>query len=259
VAPGASETKCGKKQLIAMAVLAKKLFFCERTAVKKDQPHGGPDHAECTGKAIGSFQKKFDKTLDDGDCVNTADGATLAGYLFNLSNVAIPNMPRFDGCGNGLQTNGMSGTAVETCDDGNLEFMDACPDDCTIDTCTETTTASAATLHIGGAGAATAAVVKMQLDYPEGEVHLPGTGFDPPSVTNLTIGSLETLDVDHAAQFLVSSDVSLGTTDIATLDFDLCSGGTPTPAEFTCTVVEAFGPGGTPDLTATTTCSVTIP
>lgn len=259
VAPGATESLCGKKQFTAMAVLSKKLFFCERTAVKKNQPHGGTEHAECTQKAIDSYQKKFDKTLTEDDCINTADGATLAGYLFNLSNVTIPNMPRFDGCGNGLQTNGMSGTAVETCDDGNLEFLDACPDDCTIDTCNQTVTASNATLHIGGAGAGTAAVVKMRLDYPEGEVHLPGTGFDPPSVTNLTIGSLETLDVDHAAQFLVSSDVALGTADIATLEFDLCTGGTPIPAEFPCTVVEAFGPGGTPDLTATTTCSVTIP
>jgi hypothetical protein len=29
--------------------------------------------------------------------------------------------------------------------------------------------------------------------------------------------------------------------------------------DFTCTVKEAFGAGGTPDLTASTTCTVTIP
>jgi hypothetical protein len=259
VAPGTALSKCAKKQFIALAVLGKKLHFCEKTAIKKNIPH--ELNHDCTQKAIESYQKKFDKTASEVDCINTADGDTLAGYLFNLANVVIPNIPRYDGCGNGLITNGMSGTAVETCDDGNLENFDSCPSDCAIDACTQTSTPRTATLHIAGPDATNVAALIIDLDYPEGKVWLPGTGFGPASIVDLTgAPSFDSIDFDHALRVLVSSDIALGTTDIAELDFNDCTTGPPTAGEFVpCNVVQAFGAGGEPDFTGTTTCSVTIP
>lgn len=252
VAPGAAASLCGKKQLIYLAVLGKKLHLCEKTAIKKNIPRD--QNGECFQKAIDSYAKKFDKTATEVDCINTSDRDTLGGVVSNLVNLVIPNIPRGDGCGNGLVTNGM-----ETCDDGNLENFDSCPSDCTIDACTQTATGSSATLVIAGANALNVASLKVALDYPEGEVWLPGTGFGVASIQDLTFSSsFDSVDFDHALRVVVSNDAAFGQTNIANMDFDLCSGGTPTPAEFTCTVEEAFGVGGT-DFTGTTTCTVTIP
>jgi len=259
VAPGTGESLCAKKQFIALAVLGKKLFFCEKKAISKNIPH--EQNQACVDKAIEVYTKKFDKTASEVDCINTADGPTLAGYLFNLANVIIPNVPRYNGCGNGLLTNGMSGTLLETCDDGNLENFDTCPSDCVIDACTETATPRPATLHIAGPDASNVAALIIDLDYPEGKVVLPGTGFGPASIVDLTgAPSFDSIDFDHALRVLVSSDIPLGTTDIAELDFKDCTAGPPLAGEFVpCNVVQAFGAGGEPDFTATTTCSVTLP
>jgi len=257
VAPGTTASLCAKKQLIALAVFGKKLHLCEKTAIKKGIPHD--QNADCVNKATGVFVKKFDKAT--GDCINTADRDTLGGYLLGLSNLVIPNIPRFDGCGNGLVTNGMSGTTVETCDDGNTENFDSCPSDCVVDACTPTASPRSATLVIAGPNHLDVASVIVELDYPEGQIDLPGTGFAPASIQDLTFAdSFDSVDFDHALRVVSASAGAFGQAQIANLDFVDCSGAVvPVPGDFTCTVQQAFGAGGTTDYTATTTCTVTIP
>jgi hypothetical protein len=260
VAPGAAASKCAKKELIYLAVLAKKLHFCEKTAVKKNIAH--ELNGACAQKAVDAYQKKFDKAVASGpDCIATADGATLAGYVFFLTNTIIPNIPRSNGCGNGLVTNGSGGTLNETCDDGNLENFDSCPADCKVDACTPTASPRSATLVISGADALNVAALTVELDYPEGKIDLPGSGFGVASIQDETFSSgFDSVDFDHALRIVVSNDVAFGQTNIANMDFVDCSAAIPpVPGDFTCTVKEAFGAGGTPDFTATTSCTVTIP
>jgi hypothetical protein len=242
VAPGTAASKCAKKQLLALAVLGKKLHLCEKSLV--------------------GYVKKFDKGALEGDCINTAARDTLAGYMIQVSNVVIPNIPRWNGCGNGLVTNGSGGTLAETCDDGNLVNLDSCPSDCVIDACSpDPMTPVAATLHIAGTNALNVAGLTIELDYPEGKLDLPGTGFGVASVQDLTFAdSFDTLDVDHALRVVASSASAFGTTDIANMDYVDCTGAiAAVPGDFTCVVKQAVGAGGAPDYTASTTCSVTIP
>ena len=258
VAPGMTASKCAKKEFIALAVLAKKFYFCERKEISK----GLVDDPECITKAVEVYDKKIAKALEEPDCIATADGTTLGGYQFTLFNVVIPNIPRLDGCGNGLVTNGMSGTTVETCDDGNSNNFDGCPSDCVVDACTPTATPRPATLVIAGPDAANVASLTVELDYPEGKVELPGTGFGPASIVDLTgSASFDSVDFDHALRIVVSNDIAFGTTSIAELDFVDCNAAPlPVPGDFVpCNVTGAFGAGGTDDFTATTTCTVTIP
>jgi cysteine-rich repeat protein len=258
VAPGLTASKCAKKQFIALAVLAKKFYFCEKKEISK----GIADDPACISKAVEVYDKKFAKSLEDADCINTADGTTLAGYQFQLFNLVTPNVPRLDGCGNGLVTNGMSGTTVETCDDGNTNNFDGCPSDCVVDACTPTATPRTATLVIAGPDVANVASLTVELDYPEGKVELPGTGFGPASIVDLTgSASFDSVDFDHALRVVVSNDIAFGTTSIAELDFVDCQAApVPVPADFVpCNVTGAFGAGGVDEFTATTTCSVTIP
>jgi hypothetical protein len=258
VDPSLTASKCAKKQFIAMAVLAKKFYFCERKEISK----GLADDPACITKAVEVYDKKFAKSLEEPDCVNTADGTTLGGYLFQNFNLVTPNIPRFDGCGNGLVTNGMAGTNVETCDDSNTNNFDNCPSDCLVDACTPTATPRNATLVIAGPDALNVASVTIDLDYPEAKVDLPGTGFGVASIVDLTgSASFDSVDFDHALRVVVSNDIAFGSTQIAQLQFVDCSAAPlPVPGDFVpCNVTGAFGAGGVDDFTATTTCTVTIP
>src|SRR4029079_11483155 len=107
------------------------------------------------------------------DCQTTGDADDIASFLFQTFTKVVPSIPRFDGCGNNLQT------PTEQCDDGNFNQFDSCPATCTIAACTPTATPLTATVHIA---TATATAATIELDYPEGKVSLPGTGFDPASI-----------------------------------------------------------------------------
>jgi cysteine-rich repeat protein len=243
----ATASKCTQKKLGALGKFAAALYKCESKEAKKNLP----DDAECVDKAVGKFNDKVAKEEEPGnDCQTTGDGEFLSGEVFRTFLRIVPSIPRFDGCGNGLITTG------ETCDDGNTAHFDSCPSDCTIDACTPTANPRPVTVVINDVNVAS---VTIELDYPEGKVSLPGTGFEG-DVTNLTAGVMDSLDFDHAIRIVVSDAAAFGQTQMAQLDFVDCSvGGPPVVGDFPCTVTGAFGAGGTPNLTASTTCTVTIP
>jgi cysteine-rich repeat protein len=247
-------SKCTSKKVGALGKFAGALYKCESKAASKDI---ATDEA-CVDKAIGEFNSTVAKeeAKTPNDCQTTGDGEFLSSEVFRTFQRLAPLMPRLAGCGNGLVTSSAGGAfPVETCDDGNIVNFDSCPSDCTIDACTPTSNPRPVTAVISDA---TAAVVTIELDYPEGKVNLPGLGFEA-DVTNVTAGLLDVLDFEHAIRLLASDAASFGQTQIATLNFVDCQGATPpVVGDFTCTVKDAAGPGGVPPL-PNTTCTVTIP
>jgi cysteine-rich repeat protein len=185
------------------------------------------------------------------DCQVTGEVNDLTSSIFSTFTRIVPNMPRFDGCGNGLVTSG------ESCDDGNTTHFDGCPSNCVIAACTPTSNPRPVRVVINDS---TVASVIIELDYPEGKVSLPGTG-DTADVDNLSGAfQFDYLDFDHAIRIGASDAAAFGTTDVARLNFVDCSvGGPPVVADFTCTVTSASDAGGATDKTATTTCTVMIP
>jgi len=248
--PGA-RSKCAATKLKEAGKLAKALYLCEKKVVAKNLPI---DPA-CTQKAIDKLTAKYaaEEAKPGNDCQTTGDASVVAGRLSGQFGRILPSIPRFDGCGNGLITGG------ETCDDANGDDFDICPGDCTIDACTPTATAQPATLVVSRDDLAS---VIVELDYPEGAVSLPGTGFSA-AVTNLTAGIMDSLDFDHALRVVVSDVAAFGQFELAQLDFVACSGATPpVPGDFPCFVRDAALAGGAKLSKAqlqALTCTVTIP
>jgi cysteine-rich repeat protein len=244
--PTQTASKCTAKKIGALGKFLAALFGCDSKAAKKNVP---VDQA-CIDKAIDKLNTSFAKADAGVGCLTTGDAEDVGADAFRSYLRVVPSMPRFDGCGNGLVV-----TPAENCDDGNADNFDGCPSDCKIDACTPTSNPQPVTVKISDPGAA---AVTIELDYPEGKVSLPGTGFEA-DVTNLTAGLLDSLDFDHAIRLVASDAAAFGQMEIATLNFVDCTvGGPPVVGDFSCTVKDASGPGGTPDLPATT-CTVTIP
>jgi cysteine-rich repeat protein len=247
----ATASKCTSKQVGALGKFGAALYKCASAGASKDVP---TDQA-CIDKAIEKVNKDFTKTESKlaNDCQTTGKAEFESGEVFRAYTRLVPLMPRLAGCGNGLVTN--APFPVESCDDGNTENFDSCPSDCSIAACTPTSNPRPATVVISDP---TAAVVTIELDYPEGKVDLPGLGFEA-DVTNLTAGLLDFLDFEHAIRLLAADSAPFGQTQIAQLNFVDCQGATPPVAgDFTCTAKDAAGPGGTP-LLPDTTCTITIP
>jgi cysteine-rich repeat protein len=247
-------SKCTSKKVNAASKLAGALYKCESSIAKKNLP---PDPTCTNGlltgktdKAVIKFNAAFAKeeAKVGQDCQTTGDASNVASFLFQTFTKMVPSLPRFDGCGNNLQT------PSEQCDDGNFNQFDSCPATCTIAACTPTATPQTVTVHLAD-GTATAATI--ELDYPEGKVSLPGTGFDPASIENIALASSFTsVDFDHALRIVVAEGGGLGN-DIAQLDFVACNAApAPVVGDFTCTVKDAADASSQP---LTTTCSVTIP
>ena len=247
-------SKCTSKKVNAASKLAGALFKCEATVAKKNLPASPTcTNGFLTGKtdkAVLKFDQAFAKeeAKVGNDCQTTGDASDIASFLFQTFSKVVPALPRFDGCGNNLQT------PSEQCDDGNFNQFDSCPATCTIAACTPTATPQTVTVHLA---VATATAATIELDYPEGKVSLPGTGFDPPSIQNLALASSFTsVDFDHALRIVVGEPGGLGN-DIAALHFVTCNlAAAPVVGDFTCTVKDAAGASSEP---LTTTCSVTIP
>jgi cysteine-rich repeat protein len=250
--PGA-ESKCTSIKLKEAGKLAKAFYTCEKKVVSKNLP---VDPA-CKQKAIDNMVAKYaaEEAKPGADCQTTGDANLIAGRVNGSFGRITPSIPRFDGCGNGLITAG------ETCDDFNEVDFDTCPADCTIAACTPTANPQPATLTVNRSDVAS---VIVELDYPEGIVSLPGTGFSP-DVVQLTLGTMDALDFDHAARFVFADVMAFGQNELATLNFVDCSGANPPgPAvgDFTCFVRDAALAGGvklSKAQLAATTCTVTIP
>jgi cysteine-rich repeat protein len=248
--PGA-ESKCTSTKVKEAGKLAKALYTCEKKVVSKNLPVD----PVCKQKAIDKMVAKFASAETAGDCQTTGDANLVAGRINGASGRITPSIPRFDGCGNGLITAG------ETCDDFNNVDFDTCPADCTIAACSPTANPQPATLTVSRTDLAS---VIVELDYPEGIVSLPGTGFSP-DVVQLTLGTMDALDFDHAARFVFADVAAFGQNELATLNFVDCSGANPpgpVVGDFTCSVRDAALAGGvklSKSQLAATTCTVTIP
>jgi cysteine-rich repeat protein len=247
-------SKCASKKVGAASKLAAALYKCESSVAKKNLPSDPTcTNGTLTGKtdkAVIKFNQAFAKeeAVVGNDCQTTDDANDVASYLFQTFTKVVPSLPRFDGCGNSLQT------PSEQCDDGNFNNIDSCPSTCQIAACTPTATPVTATVHLA---VATATAATIEIDYPEGKVSLPGTGFDPPSIENIALASSFTsVDFDHALRIVAGEPGQLGS-DVAQLDFVTCNAAPAAVAgDFTCTVKDAADASSQP---LTTTCSVTIP
>jgi cysteine-rich repeat protein len=153
------------------------------------------------------------------------------------------------GCGNGNVGTG------ETCDDGNNIDNDTCPADCRIAACTPvTTTQRFVQVHFQAPLGALVAGLTVLVDYPEGQVDLPGAGgasFPSGTIsgtpTGATIGAndLSFNTKGHAVRLTVAGQGgnALHPGQVIRFRFQDCQGAqAPTPANFLCTVLAATDP-----------------
>ncbi len=246
VPPG---NKCQSKKLGAVSKLAASLFNCESKAAKKNEP---VDQVKCVDKAQTKAQQAFTKeeTKVGNDCTTTNDYITEGGNATDVVRIQTFFTPRFDGCGNRIVT------APENCDDGNTSDADFCPSDCNVESCVPTATLQQVTLVTTDPDIA---ATDIFLDYPEGKLSLEGSGgaVTPGRVVPFA-GSFDVFDFDHAFNYVGFDLFNFGTTSIATIDFNTCTGALPaTAGEFACTVNSATDDTGL-DVEGVT-CSVTVP
>ena len=217
--------------------------------------------------------------VDPGEECDDSDPAAPAGcnqcILCGNGTTTTPQEDCDDGnlnCGDGCSNtcrNEVCGdnvvTCNETCDDGNRSDNDACPGDCVIDSCTPAA-GSSQLVTVNFASTQSVAAILVFVDYPEGKVSIPGSG-NAPTVTSriLELPSSTTSapnDLDHAMRAFVSKSTPFTTIPAGRLfrvDFQTCQGSpAPVSGEFPCTVLSASNQLGT-DVTAATTCSVTVP
>jgi cysteine-rich repeat protein len=127
----------------------------------------------------------------------------------------------------------------DTCDDGNLDDNDFCPADCRseADACTPTAEETVVTLNLNTPDVA---ALTLFLDYPEGQVTLPGVGAGIPSgiVTGPGSATTQPFDLDHALRLVAFDVFNFGTTQVATIRFNRCAGQPiPAPEQFACTLI----------------------
>jgi cysteine-rich repeat protein len=158
------------------------------------------------------------------------------------------------GCGNGLIV------GAETCDDGNMDDQDACPSDCIIDAC-EQQVGTDFTVTVNFAGSNDVAGITVFLDYPEGQVNIPGSGAGVPTgiITDLPGFAFgQTNDLDHALIQAVVDAEAFPAGQLFNIHFQTCAGApAPTAGQFTCTVQTAGDVNLVP--IPGVTCSVALP
>ena len=156
-------------------------------------------------------------------------------------------------CGNG----NVSGS--ETCDDGNTDDMDNCPSNCIIESCTNP--GGDYTVAVDFAGSESVAGITVFLDYPEGEVIIPGSGGDQAvsdSITDLPGFAFgQANDLDHALIEAVADTDAFPSGLLFNVHFQSCNGATPAANEFNCVVTSAGDVNLVP--IEGVTCSVSVP
>jgi hypothetical protein len=145
----------------------------------------------------------------------------------------------------------------ETCDDGNNSDNDVCPADCHIDTCTpDTTTSYFVSVRFAVPPGALVAGITVLLDYPEGQVDLPGNGgtsFPAGTISGVPSGStfgandLTPAGTTHGHAVRVNVAGSGGSAlppgQIVRFKFNNCTGAVAPPAtSFLCSVLSATDP-----------------
>jgi cysteine-rich repeat protein len=290
--PASTLSKCASGQKKCVSKLAKALLTCAGKNATKPDPvataacyqkaedkfTGGLDPAKgCFAKlenkvpndciATGLSADILEDTQQVADLLTTAlqcgNGNVDAGEQCDDGNQvcgdACTDLCRVEQCGDGVQTCG------ESCDDGNTSNADTCPADCDIDACTPNVPSSqVATVSFNAPS--TVSGISVVLDYPEGKVVVSGSGPLATGIFGLPAGtSFAPNDLDHALRLAITNNNTFGgfgtSGQLFKVDFLTCSGASaPVPGDFTCTVLGASGPApGFADLTAGTTCSVTVP
>lgn len=217
---------------------------------------------ECDGRNLNPVSGVFN---DPFTCANfQRDGGTLAchpdcrldlsacGPLFTPTSTptstptgiltatptatATPTPTRNPMCGNRTVEPG------ETCDDGNEEDDDPCPNDCIIEPCTPAGTTLTVQVDFAPPPFQDASSITVLLTYPDGTVSLPGAGNDPSvggRITGRQSGSTVTPnDFDHALRVVYSRAGRINPAQrLFLVEFDECSGAQPPDLEeFSCRV-----------------------
>jgi cysteine-rich repeat protein len=225
----------------------------------------------CVGGLPNGSQETGEQCDDDN--VDPTDGCTNACTICGNGTITPPETcddqqdPPVSGdgcdanckttaCGNGLIV------GAETCDDGNTSNNDSCPADCIVDACTPEA-ATDQTVAVNFAGSNVGAITIL-LDYPEGKIAIPGSAGAIPDgiLTNYPDGSFPgPNDYDHALFNFVLGPIGapIPAGLLFNVHFETCaSAPAPVNGDFTCTVLEAADPNGTPISTAGITCSAAV-
>lgn len=163
-------------------------------------------------------------------------------------------------CGNGKIDAG------ETCDDGNQVDGDACPNNCSIVSCTDGGDVSATVTFTPPAGV-TLTAVQVLVGYPEDKIRIPGSANQAQVLNRITvtdpIAALSANDLNYAVRLLVNTDGSTaiaGGPSLLSVDFDTCTGAPAvTDGDFACVVQATSAFGAVADPVFATTCSVDVP
>jgi cysteine-rich repeat protein len=215
-----------------------------------------------------------DKGLGE-DCESDADcsGGTCSGCHCMTSTTTTPTTTTttttLGGCQPSTTALGVCGNCTvdpgETCDDGNTVDGDACPHDCVIQSCTpvQDSTRTFSVSFAPPAGVQIAGITVL-LDYPEGQVAIPGSGNDAlvlGSISHVPFGRLSSPnDLDYALIEAVVGGSPITPGRLFTVTFNDCASATvPTPSDFTCTVTDAADASANVVDPATVSCSVTSP
>jgi cysteine-rich repeat protein len=203
---------------------------------------------------------------DDGNLVD-ADGCTSACTICGNNVTTAPevcddgNLVSGDGCdanctptacGNGI----VAGS--ETCDDGNTSNFDNCPSDCIIDGCSPDF-GTDRSIDVEVTSGDLVAGLTVFIDYPEGDLRIPGSGggIPPGTVDNAPFGAFVAAnDLDHALRVALANAGPIADGLLFNVHFEDCLPlSVPTPGDFTCTVEAASDASSAP--LSGVTCAVT--
>ena len=209
----------------------------------------------------------------DDDNVDPTDGCTAACTICGNGQITAPETcddsqdppVSGDGCDANCRTTGCGNGLIvgsETCDDGNTSNNDSCPADCIVDACTPQS-ATDQTVAVNFTGSNVGAITVL-VDYPEGKLSIPGNAGNIQAgiLTNYPDGSFPgPNDYDHALFNLVVGPIGAPIPEglLFNIHFETCDAApAPVNGDFTCTVIEAADPNGTPISTAGITCAAAV-
>ena len=182
-------------------------------------------------------------------CVTQASTATGRDLL-----AAIYGEPPQPGCGNFIVEPGLG----EQCDDGNTAAGDGCDENCLASDCAPAGTRRTITVRFQKPMEKNVAGLKIALDYPEGQVGIPGFADDAQVKSRVTVfaGGLTAIaDRDFEIEVNAANFPTIDPGNYFAAEFDDCAGGaSPLPAQFKCSVREAFDESAKP--VSGVTCSV---
>jgi cysteine-rich repeat protein len=188
--------------------------------------------------------------LNDAECDTSEAAGDGVCALANDGTTCAPNC-KLPGCGDGLVEPG------ETCDDGNTQDGDNCPSNCVIAAC-DANAGSDFSVDVTFAGSDQVAALQLFIDYPEGQVSIPGSGAAVPDgiITDLPgFAFSQVNDLDYAVRESVVDTAPYPQGLVFRIHFETCMGATsPTAGDFSCTV-EAAGDANAQEIQGVT-CAV---